>query len=86
MRIGAYIVLLGVAFFLPFWVYLLGSMIYALRFTFPLELIVLGVLLDASYGARAFDLPFPCIYTLIAFCMCVGVFYIRGYTNVSKKI
>ncbi len=86
MRVGAYIVLFGAAFFLPLWVYLLGSVLYALWFTLPLELIVLGVVLDASYGVQAFGFSFPCIYTIIALVVCVGVFYIRGYTNVSKKI
>lgn len=52
IRSTAFIVLILATFFLPFWVFIVGTIMYGIFFA-PYELLILAVCVDAVFGEQS---------------------------------
>ena len=68
----------GVGLFLPFSLFVVAALAYGIRFR-AYELIVVGVVLDHSFGVSSFGLPIPLFYVVASGMCAIAGMYIRPY-------
>jgi hypothetical protein len=78
IRILACIVLVILGFVGPWWLLAVAAFFYAFRYV-AYELLVLGCMLDLSYGAGA--APFPALYTIAALALVLFAAVVKPRLN-----
>ncbi len=80
IRFAAFIVLILATFFLPFWVFVVGAIMYGIFFT-PYELLILAVCVDAVFGEQASGnvwYLYTLLTSIIVFCIACIKPYVRN--------
>lgn len=84
MRFTFFLILALVAYVCPWWMLLILSILYALRYP-AYELIVIGVALDMLYGVPYFDFGVPLHYTVTSIAVVVLLSLVRPLLHTYRR-
>lgn len=82
MRIATFIVLVLVALYLPFWIFVAAACLYMLVVESPYEVLILAVCIDAAYSDPGRLVWYA--YTLMTGILMIGTAMLRPYFTFYK--